>query len=218
MEKHEVKQEYKEQEGSPEVKHRRKEVHQEILSGQVQGSIDKSDFILANPTHIAIGVYTNTQISPLPFVSVLAKNQVALAVIAYAEKHGIPVVRDIPLARYTFKNIKRVYTLFPPKSVEPILRILQWLKEVELAHLKEIGEVVDSPEEPQETKEVQETQGAQELQESSELQRNLWMHRFLRKYFKDSLASKKSQKPKTSLEPLESQESKELQKPKEPPA
>ena len=170
MEKHEVKQEYKEQEGSAEVKHRRKEVHHEILSEQVKHHIDQSDFILANPTHIVIGIYTNIKISPLPLVSVLAKNQTALAVIAYAEKTGTPVVRDIPLARRIFKDA-RLYSFISQEAVEPIFRILQWLKEVELAHLEEMGEVVQTPEEPQELKESEELQvpeSAEELKESEE--------------------------------------------------
>ncbi len=66
MEKHEVKQEYKEQEGNPEVKHRRRELHQEILSAQTRNDIEQSNFILANPTHIAIGVYASKG-SPPPF-------------------------------------------------------------------------------------------------------------------------------------------------------
>lgn len=176
MEKHEVKQEYKEQEGSAEVKHRRREVHHEILSEQVKHNIGKSDFILANPTHIAIGIYTNTDISPYPLVSVLAKNQIALAVIAYAEICGTPVVRDIPLARRMFKNIERVYSFVPQDSVEPIFRVLQWLKEVELSYLKEIGEIADTPEQSQDstglaaTEESNATEGPTDSKESKDSQ------------------------------------------------
>jgi type III secretion system export apparatus switch protein len=147
MEKHEVKQEYKEQEGSPEVKHRRREVHQEILSEQVKGNIRQSDFILANPTHIAIGIYTNPQISPWPFISVLAQNQIALAVIAYAEKVGKPVVRDIPLARRLFKNAQ-LYSFVLQDDAEPLFRIIEWIKEVELAYLRDTGAITETEEEP----------------------------------------------------------------------
>lgn len=160
MEKHEVKQEYKEQEGSQEVKHRRREVHQEILSGQVKNTIEQSDFVLANPTHIAIGIYTNPDIAPLPFISVLAKNQVALAVIAYAEKVGKPIVRDIPLARRIFKNA-RLFSFIPQDEAEPIFRILQWLKEVELAYLRDTGQLVETPEGSEESQEPKESEEPQ---------------------------------------------------------
>lgn len=159
MEKHEVKQEYKEQEGNPEVKHRRREVHHEILSGQVKSHIEKSDFILANPTHIAIGIYYNAEILPFPFVSLKARNHQALLVIKYAEQVGTPVVRDVPLARRMFKSV-RALTFILGDRAEPIFRILQWLKEVEAAHLDEKDEAVSTSDEVQE--EAQDTPKTQE--------------------------------------------------------
>ncbi|MGG6549365.1 UNVERIFIED_CONTAM: EscU/YscU/HrcU family type III secretion system export apparatus switch protein, partial [Prevotella sp. 15_C9] len=57
MDKEEVKREMKEQEGNPEVKSKRREVHMEILSEQVKSDIENSRLIVANPTHITIGIY-----------------------------------------------------------------------------------------------------------------------------------------------------------------
>jgi len=136
MDKHEVKEEHKEQEGNPEMKSRRKEMHQEILSAQDQMDVEQSNFILANPTHIAIGIYVDIESSPLPFVSLHAKGEKALAIIAYAERHGTPVVRDILVARRLFKMSKR-YTFIPMDMIDPIYRILVWLSEVKLAHFRE---------------------------------------------------------------------------------
>ena len=136
MEKHEVKQEYKEQEGNAEVKSRRRELHQELLSAQEQNDIDQSNFILANPTHLAIGIYANTEVVPIPFVSLMAKGPKALAIIRYAERHGTPVVRDKVVARRLFPLVRR-YSFIPVDFVEPIFLILSWLKEVEQAHAAE---------------------------------------------------------------------------------
>ena len=137
MDKHEIKEEYKEQEGNPEVKSRRKEMHQELLSAQDKNDIEQSNFILANPTHIAIGIYVNQQVSPLPFISLLAQGEKALAIISYAEKHSITVVRDILVARRLFKLARR-YTFIPMEMLEPVCRILFWLQQVELAHLEDM--------------------------------------------------------------------------------
>jgi len=138
MEKHEVKQEHKEMEGNPEVKSKRREMHQELLSAQEKMDVEQSNFVLANPTHIAIGIFADPKVSPLPFVSLHAQGEKALAIIRYAERHGIPVVRDIPVARRLFK-ISRRYSFIPVEMVGPILNILIWLKEVELAHLMDIN-------------------------------------------------------------------------------
>lgn len=65
-----------------------------------------------------------------------AKGERALAIIHYAEKQGVPVVRDILVARRLIKEVRR-YTFVSVDMVEPIYRILIWLREVELAHLRE---------------------------------------------------------------------------------
>ena len=107
MDKQEVKREYKEQEGNPEVKSKRRELHHELLSEQVKADIENSKVIIANPTHIAVGIYQNPAISLIPFISVLETNQRALAVRAWAEKCGVPVVEDIRLARKIFRTHRR---------------------------------------------------------------------------------------------------------------
>ena len=148
MDKHEVKQEYKEQEGNAEVKSRRRELHQELLSAQEQNDIDQSNFILANPTHLAIGVYFNPEVMPIPFVSLYAKGPKAVAIIRYAERHGTPVVRDKVVTRRLFPLVRR-YSFIPVDMIEPIFQILGWLQEVEQAHAAALNpepEVLPAPE------------------------------------------------------------------------
>ncbi len=107
MDKEEVKREMKETEGNPEVKSRRREIHMDILSEQIKSDIDNSRLIIANPTHIAVGIYFKPEIAPYPLISVREANQRALAVRQHAEKVGIPVVVDIRLARRIFKTHRR---------------------------------------------------------------------------------------------------------------
>ncbi|KVD78018.1 type III secretion system protein [Burkholderia sp. ABCPW 14] len=130
MDKHEVKQEHKESEGNPEIKSKRREVHMELLSEAVKSNIEQSDVILANPTHIAIGIYMNADVVPMPFVSVRETNARALAVIRYAEEKGVPVVRDIPLARAVYRRSRR-FSFVSNDDFEAVMRVLIWLKQVE---------------------------------------------------------------------------------------
>lgn len=130
MEKHEVKQEHKESDGNPEIKSKRREAHMELLSEEIKSNIEQSDFILANPTHIAIGIYMNADIVPVPFVSVRETNARALAVRRYAELKGVPVVRDVSLARSVYRNSRR-YGFVSGEDFEAVMRVLIWLKQVE---------------------------------------------------------------------------------------
>lgn len=136
MDKQEVKKEYKEQDGDPEIKSKRKELHMELLSEQVKSDIKSSKVIVANPTHIAVGIYLNRDVVGIPFISVLETNQRALAVRAYAEKVGVPVVENVKLARRIFKTHRR-YSFVSLDDLDEILEILIWLEQVENAWISE---------------------------------------------------------------------------------
>lgn len=130
MTRGEVKREYKDQFGTPEVKQERRRLGHELLTGEVMANVEQSNFVLANPTHIAIGIYINPAISELPFISVMEIDEHALAVIAHAREMGIPVIRDIPLARRIFKKNRR-YTFVAEDCMEEIGNVLLWLVDVE---------------------------------------------------------------------------------------
>ncbi|TKK37736.1 EscU/YscU/HrcU family type III secretion system export apparatus switch protein [Pseudomonas fluorescens] len=132
MDKQAVKREHKEQDGNPEIKSRRRDLHQELLSEQVKSDIRGSRVIVANPTHIAVGIYFRPEVTMMPFISVIETNQRALAVRKYAAEVGVPVVSDIALARRIFKTHQR-YTFIQMQEIESVLRLLVWLEQVEQA-------------------------------------------------------------------------------------
>ncbi|WP_252317323.1 MULTISPECIES: EscU/YscU/HrcU family type III secretion system export apparatus switch protein [Symbiopectobacterium] len=136
MDKHEVKQERKELDGNPEIKQARRRAHHEILSGEEQTAIRNSEVVMANPTHIAVAIYFNMDVAYLPFISLRCSNMKAQAAIAYAEKEGIPVVRDVKLARKLYSS----YTAYSFISINDdalmaVMDILIWLRRVELEEL-----------------------------------------------------------------------------------
>ncbi|GAB3067057.1 EscU/YscU/HrcU family type III secretion system export apparatus switch protein [Stenotrophomonas tumulicola] len=131
MEKREVKREHKENESPPELKKRRAEIAEE-LSAQVQADTLGSSLILANPTHIAIGIFLPDDEVPLPFVSVHEKGRRARKVIALAEGAGIPVVRDIRLARAIHASTRR-YQFVHGHDIDGVMHVVRWLRDVERA-------------------------------------------------------------------------------------
>jgi type III secretion system export apparatus switch protein len=131
MDKSEVKQENKDHNGNPEIKQKRREINDE-LSAQVQSDVAGSTMILANPTHIAVGIYLHPDYPGLQFVSVRERGARARKVIALAEKLDVPVVRDIAVARGVYFKVKR-YQFVPRGMTESIMRILNWLIEIERA-------------------------------------------------------------------------------------
>jgi len=152
MDKHEVKRERKENDGNPEIKGARKRIHQEILSGEEMSAIRNSEVVMANPTHIAIAIYFNPEVAALPFIALRTTHQKAKAAIAYAEKIGIPVVRDIPLTRRIYRTYQQYsFISLNDEALMKIMNILIWLRQVETAGMEQPSiseEDNDEPEKP----------------------------------------------------------------------
>lgn len=134
MEKQEVKKEYKDNEGDPHIKNARRGLHQELLSEEVKSTVRDSTFVMANPTHIAMAIYFNDNVAPLPFIMMKTKGIQAKAIIAYAEQQGIPVVRDIPLARQLWRNYRKD-SFIDEQGLDDVMKIIHWLIRVELENM-----------------------------------------------------------------------------------
>ncbi len=132
MDKDEVKRERKEQEMKPELRKRRQELSND-LPVQTRADTVGSNLILANPTHIAIGIYVPDENLAMPFVSVRERGRRARQVIALAEASGVPVVRDVRLARSIYFSVKR-YRFVSHKDVDAVMALVRWLGDVERAH------------------------------------------------------------------------------------
>ncbi|WP_045046715.1 EscU/YscU/HrcU family type III secretion system export apparatus switch protein [Rouxiella chamberiensis] len=130
MDKQEVKRERKDQDGNPEVKSMRRGLHAEILNEQTKLDIANSKLIIANPTHIAIGIYFNTDIVPIPFISLIETNGCAQAVKSYAKKMGVPIIENINLARRIYRTHSR-YSFVNLDELDAVLQILFWLEQVD---------------------------------------------------------------------------------------
>lgn len=138
MDKHEVKQEFKENEGNPEIKSARKRAHINILSGEEMAAIKNSEVIIANPTHIAIAVYFNPEVALFPFIALRCSNMKAIAAIKYAEQNGIPVVRNIKLARKLYQTYQQHSFISPDDELLlSVMEVLIWLQQVETGLLNE---------------------------------------------------------------------------------
>lgn len=144
MDKHEVKQERKESDGNPQIKSVRRRIHQEILSGEEMAAIRKSEVVMANPTHIAIAIYFDPDVAPLPFIALRSSNMKAKAVIGYAEKIGLPVVRNIPLTRRLYRTYNQFsFISLNDDALIDVMKVLIWLRQVEAASMAEMASVVE---------------------------------------------------------------------------
>ena len=106
MTKEEAKREYKEDEGDPTSKGKRKRRHREIVAAAVRREVPRADALLVNPTHIAIALRYRKDEGRAPRVIAKGKGLLAEHMRALAREHGIPIVQDIPLARLLYRKVK----------------------------------------------------------------------------------------------------------------
>lgn len=128
MSKDEVKREHKESEGDPQIKGKRRQLHQELLAeGQVQRT-RKATVVVTNPTHLAIAIHYHEADNALPTVLAKGEDHLAKRMIAAAREEGIPVMQNIPLARAIYAGVP-VDHYIPKDLIEPMAEVLRWVKE-----------------------------------------------------------------------------------------
>ncbi len=106
MKREDLKREHKEDEGDPQIKGKRKRKHRELVQGRVAVEVPRADAIVVNPTHIAVAIRYRKKSDTAPRVTAKGKGRHAEVMRELAAQHGIPVVRDIPLARFLVKRVK----------------------------------------------------------------------------------------------------------------
>jgi flagellar biosynthesis protein FlhB len=100
MSKDEVKREYKESEGDPQLKAARERAHHEMLAAATVANVKNATVIIVNPTHIACALrYDEEEGDDAPLVLAVGEGDLAKRIVDAARAYGVPVLRDVPLAR-----------------------------------------------------------------------------------------------------------------------
>ncbi len=129
MSKDEVKREYKESEGDPQIKGKRRQLHQELMANSQVQRTRKATVVVTNPTHLAVAIYYDEKDNTLPTVLAKGADHVAQQMKAAAREEGIPIMQNIPLARALYADVA-VDRYIPPDLIEPMAEVLRWVKEL----------------------------------------------------------------------------------------
>jgi type III secretion protein U len=99
MSREEVKREHKESEGDPRLKGKRRALHRQLVGGGVARGVRRATAVVVNPTHLAVALRYDPAESEAPYLVARGREADARALRREAVRLGIPVVRDVPLAR-----------------------------------------------------------------------------------------------------------------------
>lgn len=106
MSKQEIKEEYKQMEGSQEVKQKRKEKMRELARRRMISEVPNATVVVTNPTHLAIAIKYEEGVSDVPKVVAKGSGAVALRIKEVAKENNVPIFENKPLARLIYSNVE----------------------------------------------------------------------------------------------------------------
>jgi flagellar biosynthesis protein FlhB len=124
MSKADVKREHKESEGDPQQKAARERAHHEMLASVAIANVRQASVVIVNPTHIACALrYDEEGGDEAPTLVASGRGELARRIIEAAAQYGVPVLRDVPLARALVEL--EIGDEIPPELYEAVAEILR---------------------------------------------------------------------------------------------
>ncbi len=106
MTRTEIKDEYKESEGRPEVKGRIRQLQQQIAQRRMMEDVPSADVVITNPTHFAVALKYDTSGNGAPKVVAKGKDLIAARIREIAAENRVPLFSAPPLARALYRSTK----------------------------------------------------------------------------------------------------------------
>ncbi len=123
MTKQEVKDEYKNTEGNPEIKGRQRQRMREASRRRMMQDVPTADVVITNPTHLAVALKYDAEISKAPIVVAKGEDFLAMKIREAAKEHHIEIVENKPLARMLYANVD-IGQEIPPELYQAVAEVL----------------------------------------------------------------------------------------------
>lgn len=130
MTKQEVKEEYKNQEGNPEIKGKIRQRMREASQRRMMQSVPTADVVITNPTHYAVAIKYDSEVAPAPIVLAKGADFLAQRIKEAAKENDIHIVEDKPLARMLYANVE-VGAQVPPELYQAVAEVLAFVYHAE---------------------------------------------------------------------------------------
>ncbi|MDM2991548.1 flagellar biosynthesis protein FlhB [Citrobacter sp. CK190] len=129
MTKQEVKEEYKNNDGNPQIKGRIRQLQRQMAMGQIARTVPTADVIITNPTHYAVALKYDPQRAEAPYIVAKGIDDVALWIREVGANHNIEVVEFPPLARAVYYTT-RVNQQIPTQLFRAIAHVLTYVMQL----------------------------------------------------------------------------------------
>lgn len=142
MTRQEVRDEFKETEGRPEVKSRIRMLQQQVATRQMMEKVPEADVVITNPTHFAVALKYDESRMGAPQVIAKGKDLIAKRIREIADDNGVPLFSAPPLARALYRST-RLGQEIPAGLYNAVAQVLAYVFQIEIA--AQSGQQVPEP-------------------------------------------------------------------------
>lgn len=126
MTKQEVKDEYKNSEGNPEIKGKIRQKMMEVSQRRMMQALPEADVVITNPTHLAVAVKYDKEVAGAPVVIAKGADFLAEKIKGIAKENQVEIVENKPLARMLYYNVE-LGDEIPPELYQMVAEILAYV-------------------------------------------------------------------------------------------
>ncbi|MGD2107926.1 MAG: flagellar biosynthesis protein FlhB [Phycisphaerae bacterium] len=129
MTKEEVRDELRNMEGDPKIKHRQRQIQLQLATQRLRKNVPTADVVVTNPTHVAVAVRYDPETMAAPKVVAKGADEMALRIRRIAAEFKVPTVERPPLARALFEAVD-VGQYVPERLYKAIAEVLAYVYEL----------------------------------------------------------------------------------------
>lgn len=126
MTKQEVKDEWKNTEGSPEVKQKQRQKMAEVSRRRMMQAVPEADVVITNPTHFAVALKYEQNKGKAPVVVAKGEDYLAARIKEAARENNVEIVENKPLARMLYYNVELDEEI-PPELYQAVAEVLAFV-------------------------------------------------------------------------------------------
>ena len=130
MTKQEIKEEYKQSEGDPQIKGKIRQKMREVSQRRMMQSLPQADVVITNPTHYAVAIKYDPKVAEAPMVLAKGEDFLAAKIKEVAREHHIEIVENKPLARMLYANVD-VGQVVPPELYQAVAEVLAFVYQLQ---------------------------------------------------------------------------------------
>ena len=126
MTKQEIKDEYKQIEGDPQIKGKIKQVQRQMAQARMMQQVPKSDVVIRNPTHVAVALRYHSHEDAAPVVLAMGADHIARRIVEMAEEYDVIVIENVMLARALYAECELNQPI-PADLYEAVAEVMVYL-------------------------------------------------------------------------------------------